>query len=443
MLTSHHGKGIQIRALVDPAAETSFISEKVLQALSLPKTPTHTTISGVGAGISATASYITSLVLRSRVCDSFNLPFSATVLPRLTQLLPRRVISDATWNYLDELQLADPEFYAPAPVDCILGGELYPALLLDGVRRGPSNTPVAQKTKLGWILTGPTGEVSNSVSAFSVMLAETTTPSISDLLRKFWEIEDLPPTATKTPDDNACENFFKDSHYRDETGRYVVRLPFRNPPRLFDTYQPALRRLLSMERKLGKDEELRSEYVKFLHCYEHLQHMVEVPGQSENQVPSCFLPHHAVLKQDGTRKLRVVFDASQSSASGQSLNAFLHTGPRLQLNITTVLTRWRTFRYVFTADIVKMFRQILVHPEDRRWQQILWRDSPDTAIKVYQLCTVTYGTACAPQLATKVLRQLADDEGARFPKGANVLRAHMYVDDALAGGGMTLTRRNV
>ena len=40
--------------------------------------------------------------------------------------------------------------------------------------------------------------------------------------------------------------------------------------------------------------------------------------------------------------------------------------------------------------------------------------------------TVTYGLSCAPFLAT--LRQLADDENARFPRGFAVLRHDCYVD---------------
>lgn len=49
----------------------------------------------------------------------------------------------------------------------------------------------------------------------------------------------------------------------------------------------------------------------------------------------------------------------------------------------------------------------------------------------FELTTVTYGTASAPFLANRVLRQLAEDEQARFPLGAQTLRCHSYVDDIL------------
>ena len=130
---------------------------------------------------------------------------------------------------------------------------------------------------------------------------------------------------------------------------------------------------------------------------------------------SAFLPHHAVVKQDGSGKTRVVFNASETSLNGHSLNSFLHSGPKLQREITTVLTRWRLYKIAFTADIVKMFRQILLYPDDQQWLSILWRALPDRPIDVFQLLTVTYGTACAPYQAIRVLFQLADDEVGRFP----------------------------
>ncbi|GAB1869104.1 Gag-pol polyprotein [Camponotus japonicus] len=80
-----------------------------------------------------------------------------------------------------------------------------------------------------------------------------------------------------------------------------------------------------------------------------------------------------------------------------------------------------------------MFRQILVHPEDRRFQGILWRSNVTDKIREYQLNTVTYGLACAPFLAVRTLRQLATDEEARGPSGALALQRDCYVDDIITG----------
>jgi hypothetical protein len=111
----------------------------------------------------------------------------------------------------------------------------------------------------------------------------------------------------------------------------------------------------------------------------------------------------------------------------------LAIGPKLQNDLAGVLLCWRLHRYVYLADIEKMFRQILVHPDDVDYQRILWRPDPQGPVLSYRLLTVTYGTACAPYIAIRVRHQLADDESRRFPQAAKILKDSAYVDDLLFG----------
>ena len=55
----------------------------------------------------------------------------------------------------------------------------------------------------------------------------------------------------------------------------------------------------------------------------------------------------------------------------------------------------------------------------------------------YQLLTVTYGMACAPYLAIRTLRQLAADEGSRFPGAQKAIYNDTYVDDIVTGADDT------
>ena len=117
-------------------------------------------------------------------------------------------------------------------------------------------------------------------------------------------------------------------------------------------------------------------------------------------------------------------------------------GPKLQKDLATVIMQWRQYRYVFTADIVKMYRQILVDSKD--YQRIVWQPNLDEPITDYRLLTVTYGTAVAPYLALRVLEQLVDDEGAAFPLAVPVLRHQTYVDDcAFAADNQILARHAI
>ncbi|XP_076247820.1 uncharacterized protein LOC143187494 [Calliopsis andreniformis] len=147
-----------------------------------------------------------------------------------------------------------------------------------------------------------------------------------------------------------------------------------------------------------------------------------------------YIPHRSVIRtESATTKLRVVFNVSSRTAGGHSLNDILHVGPKLQNDITSVLTRWRLYEYVLVADIEKMFRQILVAPEDRRFQSIVWRTPETERTIAFELNTVTYGTACAPYLSMRTLLELQKQDGDRYPLAAPILEKDVYVDDVFMG----------
>ncbi|XP_012228849.1 uncharacterized protein [Linepithema humile] len=161
-----------------------------------------------------------------------------------------------------------------------------------------------------------------------------------------------------------------------------------------------------------------------------------VTGPESSHDTVVYLPHHPVVKSKSlSTKLRVVFNTSCATSNKTFLNDHLHTGPKLQTDLMSILIKWRQHKYVYLADIEKMFRQIMVHPEDADYQRILWRPSSQSSIQSYRLRTVTYSTAPAPYLAIRVLHQLVEDEGHRFPLARSILLHETYVDDILFGVG--------
>ncbi|GFT39175.1 uncharacterized protein TNCV_3686761 [Trichonephila clavipes] len=80
-----------------------------------------------------------------------------------------------------------------------------------------------------------------------------------------------------------------------------------------------------------------------------------------------------------------------------------------------------------------MYRQILVDPNQRDLQRIMWKTSADAPVKTYKLATVTYGTVSAPFLATRTLKALADEEKVEFPDAADVICNDSYMDDIISG----------
>ena len=124
-----------------------------------------------------------------------------------------------------------------------------------------------------------------------------------------------------------------------------------------------------------------------------------------------FIPHDGILKKNSLLpKLRTVFNASARDFNKISLNDLLHTGANLLPNISELLLHWMTYRYVFVSDIKQMFRQILIHIDNRKYQQVLCRFITNDEISGYSLNTVTYGVASSPFLANRVMKKLAIDE---------------------------------
>ncbi|GBN86372.1 hypothetical protein AVEN_188932-1 [Araneus ventricosus] len=171
-----------------------------------------------------------------------------------------------------------------------------------------------------------------------------------------------------------------------------------------------------------------SEYLSLGHMEEVNENSVDVKNEH------FYIPHHHVIKESSlTTRLRVVFNASAKSSSGVSHNDTLMIGPKNQDDLSAILLRFRSHSIAVTSDLQKMYRQVNIENEDRNFQKILWRDNPSSPIKTYRLCTVTYGTASASYLATRVLKQLAIDESSNFPKASEVLLHNCYVDDVLFG----------
>ncbi|XP_062704324.1 uncharacterized protein LOC134286689 [Aedes albopictus] len=189
-----------------------------------------------------------------------------------------------------------------------------------------------------------------------------------------------------------------------------------------------------MEQRFQKDPELKKLYVEFINEYKSLNHCEPIDeSQDPPNLVKYYLPHHAVLKpSSSSTKLRVVFDASPK-AKGPSLNDCLMIGPVVQNDLFSIILRFRKHRYVFSADISKMYRQIQVDRIHTPLLRIFWRENPTDPLQVLELTTVTYGTSAAPFLATRSLQQLAFDESTRYPFAAQIVLEDFYVDDALTG----------
>ncbi|RYE27129.1 MAG: hypothetical protein EOP45_02210 [Sphingobacteriaceae bacterium] len=314
-----------------------------------------------------------------------------------------------------------------------MGAVEYAQIIKTGLIKGAANEPIAQNSELGWIISGPVNANQNRNINVAALVSNV---EIDNKLNQIFSTDDVQDLQIMplSDEEEYCENHFVTTHKRDHNGKYIVKIPFKNGlefPDLGDSRKCAIATFLSLERKFDSNPSLAEEYKKFIHEYIDLGHMEEFRYNPTDL--TFFMPHHHVLKDSTTTKLRVVFNASQRSRNGRSLNEQMAIGALQQNDILNILLRFRTFEFAFTADVEKMYRQILIDDDQTNLQCIVWRDSTNEPIRSYRLKTVTYGTANAPYLAIRAIRQLAFDTANEYPEISDVILSCMYVDDVLAG----------
>ncbi|XP_038106572.1 uncharacterized protein LOC119766210 [Culex quinquefasciatus] len=290
-------------------------------------------------------------------------------------MVPAVPVDINEWLIPVGIHLADTEFNKPDRIDMLLGVTMYFFRLLK-----TGHLPELRETHLGWVIVGDVGDTAPSPQY----------------------------THTATLDD-----------INEAIQRFCL----------------ALRRFLSLERRLARDPDLKLQYGEFIREYEELGHCKS--ADEADDLPNTsryYMPHHAILHpSSSTIKLRVVFDASaKMSPTSVSLNEALQVGGTVQSDLFSILLAFRKHPVAFTADLSKMYRKIRVALSDTRFQRIFWRADPSEFIRVLELTTVTYGTTSAPFLA-RCLVQLCDDEGEHFPRAAKIVREACYVDDILSG----------
>nr|XP_049704894.1 uncharacterized protein LOC126056305 [Helicoverpa armigera] len=412
------------RALLDNGSQHSFIAESLCKRLKLNLIQSTVQVSGVGNSVT-NSTQSCEINLRSKTTQ-YNTRMKCLVLNQITAQLPC-LGTTSNINIPDHVQLADSEFYSPSEIELLIGADKFWELLTDGLIR-LSSGPYLQNTQLGWVISGP---LLNKKTSRNNRVQCNYSQSLDAQLRKFWELEELPPQNKLTNDESLCENLFLQTTYRDNTGRFFVRIPLAEPSdTLGDTYALALNRFHALERKLDKSTpEYKRLYCDFMNEYLSLGHMSRVNSYPS---PNYFLPHHGVLRiHSSTTKLRVVFDGSAKSTSGKSLNDIQHIGPSLHNDVFSILLRFRQFRFVACADVEKMFRQINLQPDQRNLQLIIWRENKSDELGVFQLNTVTYGTASAPYLSIRCIKQLASECKDDVIK--QVINEDLFVDDLITG----------
>ncbi|XP_018406810.1 PREDICTED: uncharacterized protein LOC108782911 [Cyphomyrmex costatus] len=294
---AENGENLKARVLIDQGSEISLISERLVQLLHLPRKHSSISLIGIGGLKTNNTNGLTQFKIRPHFDHNTEIFISAHILPKLTTSLPSVKVHQHDWPHLKGLTLADYHYATPGSIDIILGAYVYSQIIEEGLIKGDTTSPIAQRTKLGWILSGPFNN--NKASEISQGYHISVDKDLHDLLQRFWKLEEVSSTTTSllSIEVQECEQHYKQTHSRDQQGRYIVRLPFkRSANELGDSRKKALHIMFNLFKKQTSDSNYATAYSEFLREYERLDHMIQVPkGQLEPELV-YYLPHHGVIR---------------------------------------------------------------------------------------------------------------------------------------------------
>ncbi|KAI5730938.1 hypothetical protein M8J77_002406 [Diaphorina citri] len=296
-----------------------------------------------------TTGYSSGTNPRCGVCDSSDKPVSvdAIILPKITNDITSHVPQQVLTKF-KHLQLADVTYLnvsrVSSRIDLLLGAEYFPTLSDTSMPVIPGK-PAAVPSKLGWLLMGCVQDTEAPQCAPATANSLFISSDLSTQVQKFWELEEVPGEVNRySPEELECEEHFRKTVTRDNTGRYVVKLPFReNSGNLGSNRAVAQRYLSSLERRLKKNPTIETLYRENLQTYLDEDHMSEAISPAP-----YLLVHHGVHKEgSSTTKLRVVFNPNVAGSTAQTLAETLMVGPKLQLDIAVTLEE-----SIYVDDIV-------------------------------------------------------------------------------------------
>lgn len=414
LIKDQKGRDVTVRVILDNCSTDNIVTKACVKKLGLETQPFFSPVTGIGCS-QTPSSELAKYSFQSKT-SSFASFVTATVVEKITTSLPSVTVDQGIqrWVRKQGLPITDSDFAQTKQIDMLLGVEIFFEILENQIIAIPRSKLKFIATKLGWIVAGSWGQQAQNPVVCH----------ISTRMERFWETEELPIERQATEEHRLIENHFLETHTRLANGRFVVRLPFReNRNKLSNCRVIALRKFQNLERR-----GISSEYSNFMKEYLALGHMRRADLTATDA--SYFIPHFSVVSSN---KFRVVFHASTKGEGGLSLNDVMMTGPTLQADLFSILLRFRNFRYAFSTDIVKMYRQIAINPVDYDFQRIFWREGQSQEKSEYHLTTVTYGTSPASFLATRCLFQLTHEHAAIYPLACKAINEQSYVDDILSG----------
>ncbi|XP_077293278.1 uncharacterized protein LOC143916184 [Arctopsyche grandis] len=372
-IITSNGTVVKGRTLLDSGSQVNYVTTSFAKKNNFKLEKISQKIVGI-ANQESSIRHITKVTIRSSTTN-YSTKVLCLVLPEITGEIPTVKLDQQLISIPAGIKLSDPLWNKPTPIDLLLGAEICVHAMKAGTIQLGKGMPILKDTEFGWTIVGPYPEVNNAPGKSHIGLSQ-----LDSHIQNFWMIDQVPMVKHQSLEEKRCEEHFQAHTSRDKNGRFCVALPYKNSPVVLgSSLHIAEKRHKTLERRFLANNNLKMEYNKVLEEYINLGHMSECEPPEAHEV-HCYLPHHVVVKESSlTTKYRVVFDASAKTTSNISLNNILMVGPSVQSDLLSLLLNFRLHKYVITADIKQMYRQIQIAEKNKNVQlnhNSLWWDGP-------------------------------------------------------------------
>lgn len=218
---------------------------------------------------------------------------------------------------------------------------------------------------------------------------------------------------------------------------WTAQYPFHtDPSNLQDNYYQAHACLLSLEKRLSKNQDLEGFNAQFKDAVDRgvFQELSEEDAANYNG-PVNYITITEAYKEGEqvTTPLRLCMNSSMKY-KGLSLNDLLMKGPSALNSIYSVLLNFRSYAVGFVKDVSKFYQSVLASPRDQHIRRVLWRNG-DAAQKpkIFITRTVNFGDKPAGCITITALRETADLYKNLDPEAARKLKDDNYCDDLVTG----------
>lgn len=417
-------------ALLDEGSTATLIDAELARKINARGPASTLQIHGVNSTRQEQESHRVKIKLRS---NNEHWEIAARTVEGLrltTQSVPAHLMDCAHLRDLPVEKLT----YDSATPRLLIGADNWDLIITRELKTGRKDEPAASRTRLGWVVHGvaPRKPLKDEASILHFYTKADDDMKLEDQVEAHFRIDSLGVTSAVkvSPENQRAVKIFEDT-VTEKNGHYEVGLTWKvDNPKMPASYDRALKRLKTIEKKMDSDADFASQYSAQIKNLIDKGYAEECNGKEREQPHSWFLPHFAVTNPNKPGKIRLVFDAA-AVANGTSLNDMLLEGPDLLRSLMGILFKFRECPIAVTADIEEMFLQVKIREEDQAAQLFLWREREDRRKppKEMKMTSMIFGASCSPFLAHSVRNHNAHVHASSHPAAFTAITENHYMDD--------------